>query len=167
MGNTTWLHRSAIAGATLFTLACAGMDLGLGPSITVNLPEAGGLTAGHPVTLNGIEIGSVRAVDFAETGDGVQAVLAIKPPDLARLDPETLFVVRKTDLAEPTHVMVANNICVETPRGLIDQQQLNGYAGAPARILFSAGRDHPQCASRLAEKLIQDLEDTIYEMDNP
>lgn len=159
-----WTLRGVLLGGAIMAMACTGMDLGFGPSVRVTLSSADGLAAGHPVTLNGIAIGSVRSVDFAENGDGVVAVLSISKDNMARLDPDTLFIVRDTQLPDPPRVVIANNLCVETPRGLQDAQILNGYSGKPAQVLFQAGKDRPECANRLVEKLLNDLSQTIEQL---
>lgn len=139
----------------LFSLACTGLT---GPTITVNLSGADGLEAGQPVQLNGLQIGEVKAVAFQEGSDEIAVSLSISDEGLARLDPDTLFVViRKRDEA-PSRVVAATNLCVSTPRGLSDGAVLEGYAGPMPRIILQASRERPQCAQALVEQLLSDLQ---------
>ena len=153
---------SVIVVGALFSLACTGLT---GSSVTVNLPGADGLSADQPVLLNGINIGKVTSVDFQEGSDGVAAVLSISDDGLARLDPDTLFVVIRNREEGPPRVVVASNLCVETPRGLTDGATLDGYSGPMARVVLQASRDRPECAAALVEKLLLDLQGATMQLD--
>ena len=148
------LFPAAALGA-LLSLACTGLT---GPTITVNLSGADGLEAGQPVQLNGLQIGEVKSVAFQEGSDAIAAELSISKDGLARLDPDTLFVVLRKRDEVPSRVVVASNLCASSPRGLADGALLEGYAGPMPRVVLQASRDRPQCAQALVEQLLSDLQ---------
>jgi len=116
------------------------------------------------VLLSGLEIGSISAVSFREEGPGVQATLSVKPEHLDRLDPSTLFMVRDTETTPPVKVLVARNVCTDSPKGVPEGATLKGYAGGTAKVLLLAGTQNPECAVRLVEKWVSDLEQSLEQL---
>ena len=114
--------------------------------------------------LSGLEIGSISAVSFREEGPGVQATLSVKPEHLDRLDPSTLFMVRDTETTPPVKVLVARNVCTDSPKGVPEGATLKGYAGGTAKVLLLAGTQNPECAVRLVEKWVSDLEQSLEQL---
>jgi hypothetical protein len=151
----------ALVGA-LLSLGCTGLT---GSTITVNLPDAGGLEVGQPVRLSGLDIGEVTAVRFQEGSDGVAAELSISDEGLSRLDPDTIFVVQRSREEGPTRVVTASNLCVTSPRGLTDGAVLSGYSGPMPRVILEASRDRPQCAATLIEGLLSDLQGAASQLE--
>lgn len=149
-----------------FSLACADLAGGLtGTTVYVELNEAGGLRAGDAVLLSGIEIGSVSQVDLGES-DTVIATLSLQGDKTGKLDPDTLFAVRETETSPPLKVLVASNVCVDAPRGVPPEQVLKGYAGGTAKILLRAGIDNPECASKLVAGWVEELEQSLDQLDD-
>jgi hypothetical protein len=153
---------SVIMAGALFTMACTGMTES---TVTINLPSADGLVVGQPVKLNGIDIGEVSSVAFQEGSDGVAAKLSLSDEGLTRLDPNTIFVVMRNKEEGPPRVVVASNLCAETPRGLSDGAVLEGYSGPMVRVMLQASSDRPECASALVEGLLMDLQNATMQLD--
>ena len=148
----------AVLLGALSSLACTGLT---GSTVTVNLSGADGLEAGQPVQLNGLQIGEVKSVAFQEGSDAITAQLSISDEGLARLDPETLFVVIRRQNDVPNRIVVASNLCVSTPQGLADGAVLDGYAGPLPRVVLQASQERPQCAQALITQLLSDLQGAI------
>ncbi|MDG1484587.1 MAG: hypothetical protein P8R54_33680 [Myxococcota bacterium] len=66
----------------------------------------------------------------------------------------------------PMRVMVASNLCTETPQGLADGAVLEGYAGPMAQVMVQASRDRPECVAALVEGLLRDLQDAAMPLED-
>jgi len=159
------LSAALLATSVGFVLACADIAGSLtGATVTVEMNEAGGLRAGDAVLLNGLEIGSIKDVSFSAGGDGVLTTLSVGSEHMTRLDPQTVFMVRDTETNPPLRVLVASNVCIDSPQGIAEGQVLHGYAGGMVKVLLLAGIENPDCAGRLADRWMKDLERSLDQL---
>ena len=70
-------------------------------------------------------------------------------------------MVRDTTASPSGKVFIASNVCVEQPRGITEEQTMKGYSGQMARVLIQAGMDNPDCAARLVEQWVADLDEAL------
>ena len=161
-------NRAALVGilAVLMStsLACADLMGGLtGQAAHVEMKDAGGLLVGDAVLLRGVQIGTVDAIALGTSSVSIDLTIATEHVGL--LDPQTLFMVRDTTAAESGKVFIASNVCVDQPRGITAEQNMKGYSGQMARVLIQAGLDNPDCAARLVEQWVTDLEQALQSLE--
>lgn len=158
--------RRILAGVAVVLggMACGGL---LGPAtLHMEVANAGGVTVGDKVVLNGVQIGAVQEV--TATGSGARVDLGIDHEHLPLLDPKTLFVVREGDTSPPSRVVAASNLCVSgAPRGLAADQTVRGYGGRTPSVILHAGSDHPDCAKKIIEQLAVDLGTLLQGLEAP
>jgi ABC-type transporter Mla subunit MlaD len=100
-------------GAVAGFIAWEWLEQRQAPRLFVTLPEAGGLEDGDPVTLAGIEIGRVEAVEVE--GDHALAALRLDRHHAASLPSDLTFKVETTGLLGRGRVLVAHVLDPESP----------------------------------------------------
>ncbi len=137
----------------LITLAAAVALAGCAPDdvLQLQLGETSGLKEETAVLLDGAPIGKVTHLRFARTGSAGVAELTLQPEAFARLDPDTIWVVRPADGAadDAPPVVRATNLCVAAPRGLARRADVQGHGGPLFRMLPAIASSHEACLGRV------------------
>lgn len=136
----TGIRRWAALFSTAITLGCAPTDV-----VQLQLDDTLGLKEEAAVLLDGKPIGRVSNLRFARQGSAAVAELTLAPDAFARLDPDTIWAVRPASESDQTTVVLAINLCVETPRGLPPRADVRGHGKPLFRMLPAIAEDHAAC----------------------
>lgn len=138
----TWtgIRRCGAMLSVAIALGCAPTDV-----VQLQLDDTQGLKEKAAVLLDGRAIGSVSNLRFARQGSAAVAELTLAPEAFARLDPDTIWAVRPASESDQTAVVLAINLCVETPRGLAPRADVRGHGKPLFRMLPAIAEAHAAC----------------------
>ncbi|MCB9740695.1 MAG: MCE family protein [Deltaproteobacteria bacterium] len=139
----TGIRRWAALLSTAGTLGCAPTDV-----VQLQLDDTQGLKEEASVLLDGKAIGSVSNLRFARQGSAAVAELTLDPEAFARLDVDTIWAVRPASESDRTPVVLATNLCVETPRGLSRRADVRGHGAPLFRMLPAIAEAHAACIEK-------------------